>query len=161
MAKRTIKIKDYLKVNVEYIASAAITPGHLLELASATTVKVHANAGQNVLPMIALEDELQGNAITDAYAAADRVQCWIPQRGDVAYMILKNGENVSAGDFLESAGDGTLQKHTPDTESLGADSSGNITTIYTNQIVGIALEAVDMSDSSAADPTGRIKVLIS
>ena len=160
MAKKTIKIKDYLHINEEYNAAGAITPGHLLELASATTVKVHASAGESVLPMIALEDELQGKTISDAYASAAPVQVWIPQRGDIANMLLKNGENVSVGDFLESAGDGTLQKYTAQTESLGADSSGNINTFYPANIVGVAIEAVDISDSSGADPTGRLPVRI-
>ena len=76
MAYNTIKVKKYSDVIEEYSASAAITPGHLIELASATTVKVHATAGGNVLPMFALENELEGEDIDDAFAANDKVQCW-------------------------------------------------------------------------------------
>lgn len=151
MAKNTVTLKNYLHIREEYVAAAAITPGHLVELASTGKVQVHSSAGENTLPMFAVEDELQGNGIADAYSADDQVQVWIPTRGDQVYGLLANGQNVAIGAFLESAGDGTLQEHTPD---------GSSVTIYSNQIVGVALEAVDMSDSSGADPSGRIKVRI-
>ena len=152
----TIKLKKYSDVIVEAVANATITPGMLIEIMSTGKVRAHAGAGQNVAPiMVALEDELQGNGIDDDYSALDPVQCWIPYRGDEVNAILKNGEKVAIGDLLESAGNGEVQKHTAD-----VDSSADITTIYPNQIVGVALEAVDMSDSSAADPSGRIRVRI-
>ena len=154
MTTKTIKVKDYLHINEEYKAKTAITPGMVVELTSDDNVQAHSGAGKSALIMIALEDDLQGKGIDDAYAAEDPVQVWIPQRGDIANMLLKDGEDISIGDFLESAGTGYLQKHVADTESAG------VTTVYTNQIIGQAIEAVDMSGSSAADPTGRIKVRI-
>lgn len=155
MAKNTIKLKKYLDVIDEFFAVAALTPGHLLEITSAGKVQKHSVAGGNVTPLIALEDELWGKTIDDAFAANDPVQVWTAQRGEVAYMLLKDGENVVIGDYLESAGDGTLQKHVED-----IDSAADVTVIYGNQLVGIAMEAVDMSGSSGADPSGRIKVRI-
>ena len=155
MAKNTVKIKKYLDVVEEYVAVAAITPGHFVELTSAGKVQVHATAGGNIVPMVALENELEGQTISDAYAADDPVQVWIPQRGEQVYALLKDGENVAIGAFLESAGDGTLQAHTPDVNV--SDESDNI---LGNQIVAVALEAVYMSGSSGADPSGRIEVMI-
>ena len=153
MAKHTIKLKDYSKVFEEYVAVAAITPGMLIEYTSAGKVQKHSSAGQNQIQMFALEDELQGKDIDDDYAAAAVVQVWIPGRGDQVYALLKDGENVSIGDLLESAGDGYLQKHTPDIES-GGDN------IYTNQIVGEAIEALDLSSSSGAETTQRFEIRI-
>jgi len=150
MAKNTIKVKNYASVREEMVAVGAITPGHLVEIDSAGEVQVHSTAGGNVLPMFALEDELQGKKITDAYVADDKVQVWIPGRGDVVYALLKDGETAVIGSWLESAGDGTLQVH-------AADSTGDYLPL---QIVGQAIEAVDMSVSSGADPTGRIQVRI-
>jgi len=155
MAKNTIKLKKYLDVIDEFIAAGVITPGHLLEIDSAGKVVVHNSAGGNVTPLIALEDELQGRTIDTNFAALEPVQVWTAQRGEVAYMLLANGESVAIGDYLESAGDGTLQAHTADDAS-----SDEAFTIYGNQLVGIALEAVDMSGSSGEDPSGRIKVRI-
>lgn len=152
MAYNTVKIKNYLNVIVDYPANAAITPGHLIELMSTGKVRKHSTADGDVVPvMFALEDELQGKDITDAFAANDRVQCWIPSRGDEAYALLANGENVVIGDKLSSNGDGTLKKHT-------VSSAGVVE--YPEVVVATALEAVDMSGSSAADPSGRIRVRV-
>ena len=154
MAKNTIKLKNYSKVQEEYEAVATITPGMLLEYTSAGKVQAHSSAGQNQIQMFALEDELQGKDIDDAYAADDVVQVWIPGRGDQVYALLKDGEDVAIGDLLESAGDGYLQKHTADIES-GGDS------IYTNQIVGEAVEALDLNlASSGLEPTQRLQIRI-
>jgi len=151
----TIKIKKYSDVIEEYKAAGTITPGMLLQLTSADKVQAHANAGQNQLPMFALEDELQGRGIDTDYTADNQVQVWVPYRGDMVYALLNDGETVVIGDYLESAGNGKLRKHVPI-----VDSASDVETIYPNAIVGQAVEAVDMSDSSAADPTGRIRVRI-
>jgi len=158
MSINTVKLKSYSSVILEKAAVAALFPGSLVELTSADKVQKHSTAQGNVCPpMVALEDELQGNEISDAYAADDKVNVWIPQRGDEAYMILDDGENVAIGDFLESAGNGYLQKHVADVAELDVelDSSGGVVqpasfsqTIYPNAIVAVALEAVDLSASS-------------
>jgi hypothetical protein len=152
MAKNTIKVKKYSDVIEEYTSTAAtITPGSFLELDSAGLVKKHATAGGNVIPpMVALEDELWGRGIDDAYAVSSKIQVWIPYRGDIVYALLKDGENVAIGAALESAGDGTLQAHS-------ADTAGAVE--YPNAIVGVALEAVDLS-GSANETAGRILVRI-
>jgi hypothetical protein len=163
MAFHTIKLKKYSDIIEEYKAAAAtIYPGCLIELNSSGTVQVHATAGGNVLPMFALEDELQGNDIDTAYAEGDQVQCWIATRGEIVYAILADGQDVHIGDPLESNGAGYLQKHVPDWESSdpGVETAKNLT----NQIVGYALENVDSSaDSSGVDflvTNKRIKVRI-
>ena len=134
----SVILKKYLDIINEYPADAAITPGMLIELNSDGEVKAHATAGGNVLPMFALEDELQGNGLEDNYAAGDRVQCWVPVRGEEVNTILADGENVSVGNFLESAGNGYLRKHV-------VDSTGDYLVI---PLVAIALEAKDLSGSS-------------
>ena len=152
--KATIKLKNYQNVMNEYDAAAAIIPGELIELASCTTVQVHSTAGGNLLHMFAVEDELQGNGIDDAYAADDKVQCWVPLRGDEVYAILADGNDVSCGDFLESNGAGELQPHVPDFMNYESADSDTTITAYTNQIVGIALENVDTSGSSGEESSG-------
>jgi homospermidine synthase len=150
ITKKTIKLKKYSDVIEELVAHATITPGHLVELLSTGKIRAHGTASGNALPMFALEDELQGKSISDNYGANDKVQVWIPYRGDIVNAILKDGQNVVVGDFLESAGDGTLQKHV-------ADSTGDY---LVNQIVGVAVEALDMSGSAGEDPSPRIAVRI-
>ena len=161
MARRTIKVKNYANIMEEKDANAAITPGMLIQLMSTDKVRAHADAGLNVLPMFACEDELQGKSIDDAYAADDKVQVWVPNRGDIVLAILADGENVTIGDDLESDGAGMLKKHTID-----GSASGEPDPVYGNQIVGQAVEAVDISDSSGGESSGdlgydkRIKVRI-
>jgi len=149
VAKNTIVLKNYSNVFEERIAAGTITPGELCEFVSgADTVQRHSTDHGNVCPnMVATEDELQGNGIDDDYSAAARVFLWLLNTGDQFYGLLANGESVVISDKLVSAGNGKLKKLVPD------DSGG----IQTENIVATALEAVDMSDSSAADPTGRIE----
>jgi hypothetical protein len=115
--------------------------------------------------MFAVEDDLQGNGIDDDYSSGDMVQVWIPQRGDEVYAFLEDGNDVDTNNFLESAGNGNLQKHTPDTESIATDSSAAVASFYTNQIIAQPLEDVDLSASSAAESSAlqgdqRLKIRI-
>lgn len=145
MAKNTIKLKDYLKVVEEYVAAGTITPGMLIEVTSAGKVQAHDSENGELLPvMFANEDEFQGQEIDDDYKSDDMVQCWIPQRGDMVYAILKAGEDVSQGDSLTSNGDGTLRG-----EDSG-DSGG---------IVGVATEDLDLSGSGAEDSRIIVRVV--
>ena len=127
----TIKLKKYSDVIEEYVAAGVITPGMLVEYN--VDGEVVADTGENEFPMFALEDELQGNGIDDDYAAADPVQCWIPYRGDQVFGLL-TGADVIAGDYLQSAGDGTLEKYVPEAETLAYP--------LPKYIVAQALEAV-------------------
>lgn len=152
----TIFLRGENPITNERTANAAITPGHLIELMSTDKVRVHATAGGNVAPvMFAVEDDLQGNGIDDAYAATDRVKYIVPRAGDEINAILANGQTAAIGSLLESAGDGTLRVYTADV----ADSTA--TTIYPRAIVGVAQEALDLSGSSGADPaSSRIRTQI-
>jgi hypothetical protein len=105
--KHTIKLKKYSDVINEYVAGGAITPGMLLKYDDEK--KVVALNTTEAIAMFALEDELQGRGIDDNFAAGEPVQCWIPYRGDEVFALL-TGNAVVAGDFVQSAGDGTLQK---------------------------------------------------
>jgi len=143
MSYNTIKIKNYLDVFEEYEAYEAISPGMLIEPRPGyETVRKHATEGGNAIPMFAIENFLEGKGITDAYAAGEKVQCWIPQRGDQVYALIEDEQNIAIGDYLESNGSGYLQKHIPDEGSAA---------VYPNQIIGQALEALDLSSLSTAD----------
>lgn len=151
MAYNTIKVKKYSDVIEEKVASAAITPGMLLIIESTGKVKAHDQADKDVFPIFALEDELQGKGIDDAYAANDPVQCWIPYRGDIVNAILADGQKVVIGDPLTSDGYGRLKKHVTDT---GASTVP--WTVYPEQIVGYAAEALDLSGSSGEETSGPL-----
>jgi len=138
-------------VRKELTATAvAITPGFLVERAAGGTVQAHSNAGQTAQKAFAVEDDMQGKEIGDNYAASAVVQFNVFKAGDEVLALLDNGEKSAIGDFVESAGNGRLR----------VNRGSSSLTEYPSSIVGIALEVVDMSDSSAADPTGRILIEI-
>jgi len=167
MAYNTIKLKKYSDVIEEFEANAAITPGMVVELMSTEKVRKHATASGNVIPvMVALEDELQGNGINDDYAAGDVVQVWIPGKGDQFYALLKDEETIVIGDALESDGFGKVKKHT--VEATTSADVQEVNTIYSRPIIGIAMEAKDLStlpEGSESSATGayynpRIAVMV-
>jgi hypothetical protein len=146
MAKNTIKVKKYGDHIEEITSGGVITPGMLIAEGSAGTVAVHSTAGGAVIPMFALEDELQGKGVDDNYASGAKVQCWYPYRGDQVYALLADGETAVVGSLLESNGDGYLKVY-------AADSAGVAEAPLS--IVAQATEALDMSDSSGADPSSQ------
>ena len=89
--------------------------------------------------------------IDEAYAANAPVQCWIPYRGDIVNAILADGQKVAIGDALTSDGYGRLKKHVTDT---GASTVP--WTVYPEQIVGYAAEALDLSGSSGTEVSGPL-----
>ena len=152
MAYKTILIKAHPEpVLEEYKADAALTPGHLLEINSTNEVKKHATSGGKCYALIALENSQQGKSITDDYVLGEQVYCAWLRTGDEFFGILANGENVGQGDYLESNGDGTFKKLVADTSALS---------IKVGSLKFMANEAVDMSGSTGADPSGRIRVKV-
>jgi len=150
MAQNSVLVKNYSNVFEELAAAGAITPGMLVELTSAGAVVAHNSAGENALIMFARENEYEGKGINDAYASGDKCHVWIPGRGDQVYAILADGENVAIGDFLESNGEGYLRKFVADpVSSAGGD-------IQPQSLIGVATEAVDLSDSSAEESSGPL-----
>lgn len=137
-------------VREEFTASEAITPGHLVEFGGSNEIQKHSTAGGEIGAVkIAVENDVVGDDVDTDYVSGEQVQVDAPHGGAVYMLRLANGENVSKGDLLESAGDGTLQ-------AAGTASSAG----EHAPIVGEANEAVDMSGSSAADPSGKIEVRI-
>jgi hypothetical protein len=150
----TIIIKDYLHVFEEYEAYGTILPGQLVELTSAGKVQKHSGAGKTALVMVAIEDALQGKAIDEAYASGDKVRVWIPQRGDMAYLLLADEDSVSIGDFVESNGAGFVRKEVRTNESWESDDAypgGGAHTLYDQHVVGQAVEAKDLTSLSTTD----------
>ena len=143
-ANRIVLSGDF--VLIEELAGGAITPGMLLSQDSTGDLLAHDDAGGPHEKMFALEDSLQGNTIDDDYAEDDLVRAGIFEPGAVVQGLLSDGEAAVIGDILLSDGAGAL---TTDDEST-----------VDRAPVAVALEAVDMSTSSAADPSPRIRIRI-
>lgn len=113
-------------------ASAALSPGHIVEIVSTGKWQKRAAAGGYGERAVAVEDALQGKTIADAYAADDLVSINIYAPGGEAFVFLSDGENVVIGDLLEVGGtDGELIKRVSGiaiavaTEAKDLSASGN------------------------------------
>ena len=137
MSKNTIVGKGYLNIRDQKVATAvAITPGALLERTSGNLVQAHSTAGGPAEKQFALEDAFQGKGIDDDYAVSVPIMMWHPIPGERVYATFDatSGGSAAIGDFVESAGDGTLRAYT-------AQASGGAVEAA-NSIIGVALEAV-------------------
>lgn len=108
---KTISLKGCPALR-EFVANAAITPGHLVEVMTTGKIRAHATAG-GVRPArwFAREQAYTGKGIDTAYASLDTVPVLDCKPGDVVYALLPaSAAAVVIGDLLESAGDGTLRK---------------------------------------------------
>ena len=128
-----------------------IKPGMLLAHAGGSLVP-HSVAGGNTAKMVADTPDYIGGGIDYTYAEGDRVKYQTGFPGCEFYMFLDAGESVSEGDLLESAGNGSLQAHTPPEVDAGEEE---VSSINVNSIVGQAAETVDNTDGE--EPV-RIKV---
>lgn len=136
----------------EAMTVAAITPAMLGELDANGKIKPHATANGDVAPIIVcLENELDGGDIEDAYAVGEQAQYQIPASGQEVVLRIANGETVAKMGLLVSNGDGYMKAEGGDSSAVeGAP----------RRLVARALEAKDMSDSSAADPNCKCRCVI-
>ena len=145
MAKRTIRVAGGL--SFDYEAASAFSPGMLIELITAGTVQAHSTAGGTAERFFALESEEQGEGVTDAYVDGEIAKTAVFAPGERVNALLANGETAVKGSKLESNGDGYLRV-------VDADASAGA--IAVQSVVGVALEALDMSGSSGADPSSQL-----
>ena len=94
----------------ENVAHAAISPGNILELNTDNEVLRHAteNGVLNDGRLIAIEDALQGNEVTDDYAADDIVMIAVADGGSEWNLLVAAASDVEIGDELVSDGEGCL-----------------------------------------------------
>jgi hypothetical protein len=108
---RTIRLKG-VGTRMERVATAAVLPGSLVMLNATNNLVVHATAGGTTPAIFALENELIGKGIDDAYASGDYIQAEHFNSGDwVLGYVDAAAAAIAIGDQLESAGDGSLRKH--------------------------------------------------
>lgn len=124
----------------ERAANAAITPGMLVKVNSSNKVLAHDSSAGAFERIFAMEDSLQGNEVSDAYAANETVCLLIGYPGTVVNALCNAGTSYTVGLAVESNGDGTLK-------------SG------TTNIVGYVETAVDLSDSACDDALVPIRLV--
>lgn len=104
---KTIALKgDYIRK--EGVASAAITPGDLIEFGGSKDLRAHSTVGGAGRRAFALENDLIGRGIDDAYALGEQVEYGVFVPGSEVYAKLGAGITCVKGDALESFGNGRL-----------------------------------------------------
>lgn len=111
MAKLTVILlgNELVTQNEDNAAAEALTPGHLINYDSNGDWVKHATAGGDTARRFALEREELGQDMNDDYAIRDTVKAGLCPRGVRVNAIIASGQNITKGNFLESAGNGTLR----------------------------------------------------
>ena len=94
----------------EYALAAVASPGHLVEIDNTAGVirwKL-GTAAADIERAVLTEQSMLNKPYTEAYAINDLAEVSIGARGAKFWMHIASGQNIAAGDRLESAGDGTL-----------------------------------------------------
>ena len=129
---KTIELYGHGIQHEAEVTDAVVTPG-MLVVRTATGVRPHNVAGFGAAH-VAVEYGMVGRGIDDDYAIGDQATFKTYQAGSGVYALLDDGNDVSAGDFLISAGDGTLELQAADSTAV---------------IVAQAMEAVNSGASVA------------
>jgi hypothetical protein len=93
-------------------ASETITPGSLIDRFNTSGVirwRNHATASIAVAPIFAGEHAMANKGPDDNYLVNDLVEAIAAQSGTAIWAFIASGQNIVAGNKLESAGDGTLK----------------------------------------------------
>jgi hypothetical protein len=134
IAHNTILLKNYSNVFEEHKAGGTIYPGMLLIMSAEDTVVAHNDDNPaTFMPLVAVEDALQGRSIDDPYVSGDPVKVWVPYTGDWVYAIAEDGSNYTVGMFVASNGSGYVQPY----------ASG--------VPFGVVMKAIDLSGSTGLE----------
>jgi hypothetical protein len=93
-------------------ASEAITPGMLVERFSSAGSQFwrkQVTAAADVSKSIATDMNMLNKGPDDICAVNDLIEVSVASPGSNWWMLIPSGQNISAGNFLESAGDGYLR----------------------------------------------------
>ena len=136
-----LKAEDHA-VSLEGQTDETVTPGELLEYGGGNDVQLNSSAADGeAAAYFALTKFYDGSGIDTDYASGDTVHFAICPTGVEVYAWLADGESVSIGTSVESAGNGALQAYT------------------SGRIIGKAIEAVDATSSAGGGPK-RVKIRV-
>lgn len=108
---------EITKMN-EHIAGVAITPGMIIELyddSNKMKWRPHASATEISTGFVALEKSIHNKTVDDAYAIGELVYAARFHPGATFWGLVPSGQNVSAGEFGQSNGNGMVKVATATT----------------------------------------------
>ena len=141
-------------------AGVKICPGMLVERynPSGTIIRArpHATASVATAPNFAVEQSELNQGVNDGYAINDLVRSKIGERGSAFWAIIPSGQNIVAGQKLESNGDGTLKAYA----TLGAALCSAVESI--NNTTGAAgpVNPPPQTGSTTALPVGAARIRV-
>src|SRR5258708_3617198 len=141
-------------------AGVAICPGMLIEryVPSGTIVRTrpHATASVATARNFAVEQSEVNKNVNDVYAINDLVRSRIVAPGGTVWAIIASGQNIAAGQKLESNGDGTLKAYA----TLGAALVAAIESV--NNTTGNAgpVNPPPQTGSTTALPAGAARIRV-
>lgn len=122
----------------EGVASGSLVPGMLAKMDANKKFLAHATEfGKGELLVVGV-DSFRGRDLSEtSYVANDRVFLHTIERGDAFLALIKDGQNIAAGDHLTSKGDGTFRKVALATDHVYAiaDDDLNLTAAGANHHV--------------------------
>ena len=132
---------EYTEVEAAVASGQTVKPGHLLTRLSGGTFRTHNVAGGNAAPLFARERSMLGAGTDESIGEGEQVFGLHARRGCSLYArVAAAASAIVRGDYLESAGDGTLRKLA--TEAATADTERA-------SVVARALEDVDNSGGAS------------
>ena len=139
--------RDQVIIDDTLKASAAITPGMLVEMAASggeTTWVANAAAADVQYKAVALNAPYLNDGIDTDYASGDRVPVAFLTPGAVFYGIIPSGQDIAVGDHLQSNGDGKMKEATATTAAASVahfqslDAPGAVTADTRLRVVVVA-----------------------
>lgn len=125
-AVNTILVRAKAEQVREFIvATAAVTPGMIIEPSSATAGKPNTVVAMPISRIIAVNHEVEGETVDESYAVGERIKGVIVEPGEEVRLRLKSGDT--------SAVNGSLKLVT----------GGLVTTGGTDSVFAKALEVVE------------------
>ena len=130
-------------VQADLAASEAITPGHLVEKFNNGGIirwrkNTNTTADKDSQRAVAQEHSMANKGPDDAYAANDLVEVGVGHNGSQWWMFIASGQDIAAGDPLESAGNGTLRAWSTGPTLFFADENKPSVTTQTRIRVTVA-----------------------
>jgi len=123
MTAKTISLKAP-GVREEGTASEVITPGHLIEFGGTNDIQKHSTAGGTAAAIFATEQPLDEGQDRDTETnKGDTVSYTQPAPGDEVIARAAK-EDISAGDYVESNGDGNVRKFAGDADAISQEVVG-------------------------------------
>ena len=128
MGPRIVVIGNTYAQNKEALSADTITPGHLIILNTSGAAIKHNVAGavaaagvQFTGPvMVAVERDYFSSGIDTAYVAGDQVvYAELKSGAEWESLVAAGAAAIAYGDFVESAGDGTVRKSTVQANAIG------------------------------------------